>query len=488
MPHDQDLLRTMQAKAWNERRLWRHPNVTAIATARRRTNGLRTEEWAVQVRVSQKLAPSRLPAGGMLPREVFGPDGKARRVDVVQSGPFVGCADRPAVRPIYGGLDIGRAVWTDYSTLGGMVCDREDDETVLLSCNHAIANLDREPKWLDIVQPARHYGGIVGVETVGFLKRYSPIAFGGSDPPASPVDAAIGTVEVEWAQKIADISTGIFAIDEVTEDDPVQKYGSTTGLTSGLVKTIPDATVLVELPFHDDDASALVSKLVRIENAFCVESDETFAQAGDSGALVFSQTPGVFADSYPCVGLLFAKDQYDDRVGFCNNITAVFNTLNLSTVFACLLTKLIQILIFRLIPEWIPAPPPDLLFYLRIKEVQFRDFRDRIVRNSVFGTEVNELLTRNAGLIASVLAHDSEAFGLALRALAPWVRLSTDLDILEAPIDAESVAGFCRLADRLAHCEPSLRPALTSLKAALKAAQGTSLGDALAAATPPIGP
>ena len=482
MRQKDELIRAAAAREWNEARLWSYPNVTAIGVSRRRVGGVATDELAVQVRVGRKLAPGRVPAGAMLPREVAGPDGDRLPVDVVESGPFVGASGTVEHRPVIGGISLGREVTLDYSTLGGVVCDLTDNSPVLLSCNHAIANLDSAPPTTGIVQPARAHGGMVPSKLIGELKRYSPIAISPSPPPTSPVDAAIGTLTEPWDLEVRDIGPGVFELGTANLGDVVQKSGAITDVTQGTVDTV-SATVDVDLVYYA--SPGLVWKRAKIGNSFFVDASATFCSFGDSGSLVFSETVGVVDGTFPCVGLLYAYDANDDSIGICNDISAVFSALQLTTLCDCVAKAIFS---FAFGPAPVGGggkgaggrPFPDA----GKKAADLRRFRDRLMATTPLGREVVKFVEKKAAVLSTILIRDTEAFGLAVRAFRPWVRLDTDLDLLEAPIDAQTVDRLQRLADCLSDREPTLKPQLSMMKAALTLARGATLKDLLRAAAP----
>ena len=472
MARDEGLRRAIAAKEAHEASLWAYPNVTAIGVARRRVKGERTDEWAVQVRVRRKLPASRLRPGGRLPREVAGPDGVPVRVDVVQSGPFVACSGIGEYRPVIGGVSIGHAAGMDFGTLGGWACDRLDDTSVLLTCNHAIANLDRRPSDARIVQPARSHDGLVFRHSIGTLKRFRKITIDVSPLPVSPVDAAIGTISEPWSPEVRDIGGGIFETGTAADGDRVRKCGAVTDVRSGRVDGPPIHSVDVRLPFLNEERKsgepATLYKRARIGHSFVVESDEAFSAHGDSGALVFADRPGVVASTLPVVGLLYAQDPEDDRIGYCNDISAVFRELSLTTLCDSAARAMLGM---------IAAGSSSRL---RGHLARLRGLQARVLRTSALGERLDDFLTREAARVSRVLAADNETLDLAARALAPWLGRGSDRDLLDAPIDRAQGIRLHRLVDRLGDCEPTLRRSFAALKAALAVTRGQTTRDLLA--------
>jgi hypothetical protein len=98
-----------------------------------------------------------------------------------------------------------------------------------------------------------------------------------------------------------------------------------------------------------------------------------------------------------------------------------------------------------------------------------------------FGKKIVELVeTETADLIGAIV-EDEEAFGLAVRSFDPWIRQRTNADILDAELDAETVANLGRLADRIGKVKPRLRPQLRAMKASLVAVEGMKARELLEA-------
>ena len=103
--------------------------------------------------------------------------------------------------------DAGPEASVSAGTLGGYACDNPGDTIVLLTNNHVISNLDMEPVLRRILQPGRFDGGVLPGDVIGQLKRDVTVStvpnVAGANPPASVVDAAIGTLDVDFTTTIA---------------------------------------------------------------------------------------------------------------------------------------------------------------------------------------------------------------------------------------------------------------------------------------------
>jgi len=81
-----------------------------------------------------------------------------------------------------------------------------------------------------------------------------------------------------------------------------------------------------------------------------------------------------------------------------------------------------------------------------------------------------------------VLTHDEQAFGLLVRALRPFVKQPTNLDVLETRLDRDSIDSLLKFAARLSRTAPKMRARIAGAKAIARAVEGATLGQVLRAA------
>lgn len=199
-------------------------------------------------------------------------------------------------RPVPIGVSSGQ---TDVSagTIGARV--KRGDDLYALSNNHVFANSNRAKPGDLVLQPGVVDGGRAPDDAIGTLADFEPIGFCRPAPlgcPVNRIDAAIAAVDAENL----DPSTpedGYGMPRSQTADANltlrVQKYGRTTGLTSGTVSGI-FATVNVDYRIG-------VARFV--DQIIISSSSGPFSAPGDSGSLVVTKGKGA-KDRRP-VGLLF---------------------------------------------------------------------------------------------------------------------------------------------------------------------------------------
>jgi hypothetical protein len=473
--HELQLLQ--RAQELNASRLMAFPNVVGIGTGYRQRRGKYGTGLAVQVFVQRKYPLAELPDWAIVPREVGGVDGQGVPVDVVEVGFVYAAQDTTRYRPVPGGCSIGHQNRVDASTLGGWAGDLTDDTVVLLSCNHCIANLGVASVPGGIVQPGRLDGGAAPGDLIGALKRFIPITTGVVPLPVSPVDAAIGTITVDRTDNVLGTGPAIYELGAPALGMAVQKRGRTTGFTTNGTIT----SVNVQVTVNYGTLAAPINGL--IGNAFIVTSTDgtAFANRGDSGSLIFDQAQGVLNGTRPVVGMFFAVAG-GGVTTWHNDINVIFQQLNLTTICNLIIRALLEALGGG---RRGAAGAAAGGFDVDRKNAQLRALRDRILSSTPFGKLVADFVASEAAELSQVLLEDDEAFGMAVRTFAPWVRHATNLDVLDAPIDSDTVAHFGRLADRIGERAPRLASNMELMKAALSGLTGARVRDLLATTPPP---
>ena len=390
-------------------------------------------------------------------------------VDVIDVGFVFAAQDTTRYRPVPGGCSIGHQDRVDASTLGGWACDLRDSTIVILTCNHCISNLNVASAPAGILQPGRLDGGVIPGDLIGSLKRFVTMTTGTPPPAVTAVDAAIGTITANRTDNVLQIGPAIYELGTPALGMAVQKRGRTTRLTTN--GTITSVNVQVTVNYGTTQGL--------IGNAFIVTSTDgnQFANRGDSGSLIFDQRQGRLNNTRPVVGMFFAVSN-GGITTWHNDINVIFQQLNLTTICDCAIRALIAA-IGGASRGAAGSEAADV--ELQKKERQLRRFRDQIMSQTPFGKKIVELVeTETADLIGAIV-EDEEAFGLAVRSFDPWIRQRTNADILDAELDAETVANLGRLADRIGKVKPRLRPQLRAMKASLVAVEGMKARELLEA-------
>ncbi len=178
-------------------------------------------------------------------------------------------------------------------TLGGLVQDVGGNQYIL-SNNHVLAQLNRAPPGMDIIQPGLAEVGCVDAanRVVADLTTFVPIERGQA---TNTVDAAIalvrsGKLDPTVPGYVLDI--GVLSNQTASDnvDCAVQKSGRTTGITLGTIAAV-NVTVRVRYP----------GMMATFSDQFLV-TPGSFSAPGDSGSVIVRhEAPGPRA-----VGLLFA--------------------------------------------------------------------------------------------------------------------------------------------------------------------------------------
>ncbi len=162
-----------------------------------------------------------------------------------------------------------------------------------LSNNHVFANENRARIGDNILQPGRYDGGVNPRDAIGTLAAFEPIKFDGS---VNTIDAALAAGTTYTMARVT--PSGGYGMPKSAPATPyvgmpVQKYGRTTGLTTGRIYAL-NATVKVGY----SSGTAVFAKQIII-------TPGTFSAGGDSGSLIVTKSLHS-ADNARPVGLLFA--------------------------------------------------------------------------------------------------------------------------------------------------------------------------------------
>ncbi len=204
--------------------------------------------------------------------------------DTTQAGPV-----EPPIgpRPAPIGVSTGHPNIT-AGTIGCRVKDAKGN-VYALSNNHVYADENKASIGDNVLQPGPYDGGENPRDAIGTLADFEPIVF--STSASNTIDAAIAlssTANLGNATPDDGYGTPNSTTAEVYVNQRVQKYGRTTGLTSGRIAGV-NATVNVG---YDSGTARFVSQIVIRGGGF--------SAGGDSGSLIVTQS-----GNNP-VGLLFA--------------------------------------------------------------------------------------------------------------------------------------------------------------------------------------
>jgi len=173
----------------------------------------------------------------------------------------------------------------------------------------------------NVLQPGHFDGGVDPDDAIGTLNAFEPIDFDGGN---NTIDAAIALSSINIIGNAtpsdgygAPKSTTVPADSDLL-NQPVKKYGRTTGLTKGKVSGF-NATVDVYYGDVDGDGVNDVARFV--EQIIITPTKGRFSAGGDSGSLIVTDP-----DKNP-VGLLFAGG---GRWTIANPIDAVLEALDVT--------------------------------------------------------------------------------------------------------------------------------------------------------------
>jgi hypothetical protein len=446
-------------------------NVVGVGTGYRMRGGEITEEICVQVLVDRKIPIEMLAPHDLVPTTLEVTDGYRVKTDVLEVSPIDAQQDIGRYRPVPAGVSIGAENRINAGTLGGWACDNDDDTTVLLSNNHVISNLDTMPVLRRIVQPGRFDGGILPADIIGQLKRDVTVNTVpnviGANPPTSIVDAAIGSIDVQYTHNLRQLNVPvIYEIQAPSLGMDVQKRGRTTRLTNNGRITTVNVTQLITYRNR--------TRLGRIQNCFIITSTDgnLFSNSGDSGSLILNQVPGEINGTFPIVGLLFAggTNPMGTPITIANDINAVIGALNLSTVCTCVARAIIRAIFGAELIE-----SRDISRFLYFKERQLKYLRYSIFREGRFGELIENQIKAESARVGQIIAEDDEAFGLLVKALRPLVKKPTNYEILKTKLDRDTLDNLMKFSGYISRRSRDLKPTISLAQEILKELEGQTI-------------
>lgn len=327
-----------------EKQLLDKANVMSVGYGRKIINGEMTDKPCIMVGVTKKIEASALTKQDLVPNKV-----NEMETDVFEVG-FIKAQQevdpKHKFRPAMPGVSIGHKNIT-AGTFGCVV--QRNGEKLILSNNHVLANSNDARIGDAIYQPGAYDGGTF-LDKIGTLFDFIPLVYEGNNNDGGGTGGGGGTCS--FAKKTASIAN--FAaktlgrkhrlmaynpeaevnlidaalakpdnpsdildeiinigkpagIAEINVGDKVQKYGRTTGYTTGTVISVGATT----------NVSYGTNKMATFRNQIMTGD---MSDGGDSGSAVLDMNKNI-------VGLLFAGS---DQVTIFCPIQTVFELLNIS--------------------------------------------------------------------------------------------------------------------------------------------------------------
>lgn len=461
-----------------------------MGIGRKVTNGERTDTIALRFYVAKKREAADMAAGEAIPDTI---GFQARHSDVrrrlatdVIEAPmarFEPVDPETNIRPVPGGVSGG--IMAHTGTIGGWVWDTTDDTIVMLSNHHVFYHTPG----VDIIQRGAADGGSTPADKIGDVKRGIPRTPTGTNT----VDCAIGDPDDSsiYDLSVLEIGAAVYAIEVPAEEMMVEKYGQTTRHTFG---EITDADWDGWIggsggPYWFEDCLYVDARAPSAD----------WSDGGDSGSLVFSQTPVEDTEIKPVVGLHFAGG---GTHGIVCKIQNVFNQLQLTTLcdgsFSSLLDSMfgteseveaeaeLEPLAMLASRRVIPFSPHTLIRKEREK-LRFRrpysgisrDMQKRLM-TSERGRVLADFVRQNRAELLTLFAKDGDVRRASLSAIKPLVRGAvTTTEVLERNVTGEDLERLERLSRELERrAGPKLREGLERLRA-LKPESGMVMAKAL---------
>ncbi len=311
-------------------KLFKMPNVVGIGIGYKVSGGVVTNEIAITISVSKKVASAQLAASDIVPK-LLG----SIKTDVVETGVFRAFQDpKQKMRPARPGVSIGHYQIT-AGTFGCLV--KRGSEVLILSNNHVLANSNNANLGDAILQPGPYDGG-TAADKIAELAEFVPIEFGTGDgtqpggcsgllrsllglfgqPPqarsinqpgdnhvdcaiARPLSPDLVTPEILQIGTPAGVATA-------TLGTSVQKFGRTTSYTQDRIIQV-DVTASVD---YGGPIAVFRGQLMA----------GAMSQGGDSGSAVLD-------DQKRVIGLLYAGSETTTLI---NPIQDVLTALNVEIV------------------------------------------------------------------------------------------------------------------------------------------------------------
>jgi hypothetical protein len=277
------------------------------------TRGQSQDDYTLAVRVQQRSLHSD---GALRERMTEAASGEIdyRYVGRLTKRPIPWTQQRQ--RPLLIGCSVGHVDIT-AGTLGAFAFPNHDDQVLMLSNNHVLANEDRAAIGDAIVQPGRYDGGTAPADVVTTLSRFVALQTTGNLVDAA-VAQLVGGIDQDRSTITGDGTLNGVLATPIQPGDKVLKLGRTTVLTRGRVTAIELDNVVVEY----DRGQLSFDDQIEIEGA----DDAAFSAGGDSGSVIFDE------EGMACA-LLFAGGDVGGTNGmgltYANDIRNVLQALDI---------------------------------------------------------------------------------------------------------------------------------------------------------------
>jgi hypothetical protein len=317
----------------NRSQLLARANVVATGIGYKSSGGQKSPVLSIICSVTQKLPPSRLSAGEMIPSSIGG-----LPTDVVQTGVIRAFQSHTArYRPAPGGISIGHKDIT-AGTLGCLV--KKGGEFFILSNNHVLANSNSAQVGDAILQPGPYDGGRFPEDHIANLEAFIPISFIGGSSGCSTArgvadflnsiarvlgsDARLQAVTTQAEDNLVDAAIAR-PLNPADVKDEILEIGLLSGVGSGaLGMTIKKSGRTTALTTGEIQQVDVTSNVQYGDNKIARFTDQLLAgamsQGGDSGSAVLDTQNRL-------IGLLFAGS---DTTTIINRIEHVFSALGVS--------------------------------------------------------------------------------------------------------------------------------------------------------------
>ncbi|MGL5245646.1 MAG: hypothetical protein ACRC7R_10770, partial [Sarcina sp.] len=255
-------------------------NVVGLGLGFKNIKNLDTLRPALKVFVSKKIPQDKLSKHLLIPKEFLGIE-----TDVIETGQFKTLVTTKKkeppldvfARPIVPSVGIGTTAKRSYATLSCIVFSNRSGKPYILANNHAIAQCNKLPIGVSIVQPSLFTTGIQNKYRIGQLYYFINMNYGKrSKRKPNLVDCALGSINND-----IEFSTYFPVVGKVKKTKTpkpgmkVKKIGTTTGITYGTITAINSLT-----SYDIDEEPAYFAKQIITSK---------MAEPGDSGSILFSE-------------------------------------------------------------------------------------------------------------------------------------------------------------------------------------------------------
>ena len=279
-------------------------NVVGVGLGYKKINELNTLEPCIHVLVENKVSNKYLSSNNIIPKSYMG-----IKTDVIEVGtPKIcsGDAIPEKLRPLESGCGISIGDDMETGTLGCIVkkAGKYTTQYFILSNNHVLADINKAPLGIPIIQPSKEYNSNTSQNVVAHLSTFIPLKLkDGDEELINHVDCAIAKIirKTFVSNKIYDVGE-ITGVAESSLNLNVKKVGCVTGLTEGSINTIGAS---LKIDFDTNGVLLFIDQIIA----------ELDSSAGDSGSIVLNE-------DNQAIGLLFANS-FDGKFSYINDINVI---------------------------------------------------------------------------------------------------------------------------------------------------------------------